>query len=341
MQNLTENPIKQTTENELRLLPLGLAAMVCFVIAVSSGSIFWYFFGSKSPFRQPPIAVALPKQSPAPETNINYETNIPLPSSQTDGNQSTVAITATPEAIPPKEPESPVLPAPAGELPVESGVIVLGGGETKLPWQRKFVDSFAIAETEVTNAQYREFIDSTNAKFKLPVGKDDEPVTGVSWSEAKAYCDWLSKKLEVEVRLPTEAEWELAARGKEGFKYPWGNEWQDDAAACKENKGKVQAVKTYPKGKSPFGAYDMVGNVWEWTADPGRDAAGKIAKYMGDDPAYKNETVYVIKGGAAIEGKANNFAQARISMPLSFSSPDVGFRYVVLREKPVQNNDNQ
>lgn len=340
---------KQKSENDLRFLPLAIAAFICFIIAVSSGYGVWYFLGSKSPRNlRANISINEGKPTPSTEIAITAETPAatvsPAISNAAENNQSSANPSESPlvqiEPSPnPEKTEEVLLLAPAGELPVAGGEVVLGGGETKLPLKRENVDSFAIAETEVTNKQFREFIETTKAKIKLPIGDDDEPITNVSWNEAKAYCRWLSQKINAEVRLPTEAEWELAARGEKGLKYPWGDQWQDDGADCKENNGKVKPVKSHPNGKSPFGAYDMVGNVWEWTIDAGRDEFGKIAKYKGADSAFANETVYVIKGGAAVEAKINNTAQARISVPANFKSPDIGFRYVVLREKLLQSSN--
>ena len=359
MQQLSEKPTKQKSGNDLRILPLGVAGLICFVIGVSSGSLTWYFLGSNSPRRnQPPIVATAHLKPESSPTSTGGNTPValggsqvaavaePAPSPQTvDNNQPTPsapAIEPSPETN--SSPPQPVtndssLIAPTGEVPVEGGEVVLGGGETKLPLRRESVESFAVAETEVTNQQFREFVEDTKAKINVPVGNDDEPVTNISWYEARKYCEWLSKKIGAEVRLPTEAEWELAAGGKQNWKYPWGNQWQDDKAACKENNGKVRPVKSYPNGKSPFGAYDMIGNVWEWTVDAGRDQLGRITKYKGGDTAFTNETLYVVKGGAAIEAKANNNVQTKINMPSNFRSPDIGFRYVILRNKPVQNEN--
>lgn len=324
MEQLPENFTRKQEQNDLRLLPLAVAAMTCFVIAVTSGYIIWYIFGSKSPLRRQATAAVVPAvQTVSPKAEEN-KSNV-LPQTETPGQPA-------PETNQPNEPEK-LVNAPAGELIINSGEVVLGGGDTGRPLKRQYVNSFLIAETEVTNAQFREFIEVTESKIKLPVGKDDEPVTNISWTEAKAYCDWLSRKLGAEVRLPTEAEWELAARGGEGYKYPWGNQWRDDAAVSKETNGKVQAVKSFPLNKSPFGAFDMAGNVWEWTADTAVDEFGKPEKYAGEKAEYKDATLRVVKGGSATEEKKKISAQARYSVPESLRTQIIGFRYVVVRKK--------
>ncbi|NJP07148.1 MAG: formylglycine-generating enzyme family protein, partial [Chloroflexaceae bacterium] len=95
----------------------------------------------------------------------------------------------------------------------------------------------------------------------------DQPVVGVSWYEAVAYARWLSDQTGREYRLPTEAEWEKAARGSEGRIWPWGNEWRQDLANTAETGlEQTLAVGSYPDGASPYGALDMAGNAWEWCA---------------------------------------------------------------------------
>lgn len=108
--------------------------------------------------------------------------------------------------------------------------------------------------------------------FELPYYWDNarfngssQPVVGVSFYEAKAYCEWLSEKTGKKYRLPKEKEWEKAARGTDGRQYPWGNEFdQNKCNSVESDKGKTTDVTLYPQGISPFGCYDMAGNVWEW-----------------------------------------------------------------------------
>ena len=140
------------------------------------------------------------------------------------------------------------------------------------PQHTVYLDAFWIDQTEVTNAQYEVCVESgtcraaTECSLGEPTyadpSKTDHPVVCVSWQDAVDYCGWAGK------RLPTEAEWEKAARGTDGRIYPWGNEWDPDRATTQERGSRgTKPVGSYPTGASPYGALDMVGNAWEWVAD--------------------------------------------------------------------------
>ena len=108
--------------------------------------------------------------------------------------------------------------------------------------------------------------------YNLP----NHPVVAVSWYEALAFCNWLGEKLGVKVSLPTEAQWEKAARGTDGRQYPWGEKITPDHANYAETKiDATSAVGIFPKGASPYGALDMSGNVWEWCLTKWRDDYSK------------------------------------------------------------------
>ncbi len=138
--------------------------------------------------------------------------------------------------------------------------------DNEQPQHRLHLPDYYIAKTPVTNAQYAAFVQATDHrvpnywKGKQPArDKKEHPVVDIAWADAIAYCRWLG------TALPTEAEWEKAARGDDGRIYPWGNQWA--AQRCNTNaagqKG-TTPVGIFPNGASPYGCLDMVGNVWEW-----------------------------------------------------------------------------
>lgn len=153
--------------------------------------------------------------------------------------------------------------------------------------------------------------------------QDNLPVAGVTWEEASAYCQWLGK------RLPTEVEWEKAARGTEGNEYPWGNEWHKDYSNSGEGEGwesGVAPIDSYTKGVSPYGVFNMTGNVMEWTAD-------WYQQYPGNEHQSKDygEIFKVIRGGGwggMGHYAINHFNRASYRFYLRPESafPDLGLR---------------
>ena len=169
------------------------------------------------------------------------------------------------------------------------------------PQHKSVTGAFFIDVTEVTNAQYQKYCLATGAATpphwtdgQIPEGQNNFPVQRVNWYEAGAYAKWAGK------RLPTETEWEKAARGTDGRKYPWGDNWDDD-------KGNVsstapRAVSQSPAGASPYGALDMIGNVAEWTTSWWQAYPNAPTKQPNFGTQFK-----VVRGGAwssnAVQGQ--------------------------------------
>ncbi len=172
-----------------------------------------------------------------------------------------------------------------------------GGNAWEGPAHKVTVKTFLIDETEVTNEAYQQFVDATRRQAprhwvdgRYAIGDATQPVIDVNWNEAKDYCASIGK------RLPTEEEWEYAARGSEGNLYPYGNEWQPRfSSAFEDGFEKPRPVKTYPDGRSPFGIYDMAGNVQEWTASDFKAYPGST---LSEKERSDNVGRKVLRGGA-------------------------------------------
>jgi toxoflavin biosynthesis protein ToxD len=163
--------------------------------------------------------------------------------------------------------------------------------------------AFAIALTPVTNALYGAYVAATGVRPPLawrgaqpPAALHDHPVVDVNWHEALAFCAWLSAQVGgPPLRLPSEAEWERAARGEDGRSFPWGEHFAPQLANTREGaRAGTSPVGAYPAGASPVGALDMAGNVWEWTAS--LDAG---YPYLADDGREQPEATgrRIMRGG--------------------------------------------
>jgi iron(II)-dependent oxidoreductase len=185
--------------------------------------------------------------------------------------------------------EKATIQTPTAVEDVTPGEVLIPGGEYKMgdsrgkdrPIHTVRVDSFYIDKYEVTNAEYRVYLDQTGKpapKYleNVKYNGDDQPVVGVIWDEVTDYCRWAGK------RLPTEAEWELAARGRDGTLFPWGDVESIVATNTRESKeGRPLPVGSFAYGASSHGVHDMSGNVWEWCYD-------WYAKDYYKDSAYAN-----------------------------------------------------
>jgi formylglycine-generating enzyme required for sulfatase activity len=159
---------------------------------------------------------------------------------------------------------------PAGESRMGSANTEQDAQRDEQPQHMVYLDAFWIDRTEVTNAMYAKCVKAGACQAPWNSSSDtigdprfdNYPVAGMTWQRAKVYCEWAGR------RLPTEAEWEKAARGTDGRVYPWGNMPPDPQRLnYNANLGGTTEVGSYPAGASPYGALDMAGNLWEWVAD--------------------------------------------------------------------------
>jgi serine/threonine protein kinase/formylglycine-generating enzyme required for sulfatase activity len=234
----------------------------------------------------------------------------------TRGNGGRAAGDATP--TPPPTP-APIV-VPPGMAYVLGGELSVGrddGEDSEKPAHPVTVAPFFIDLTEVTNEQYQKFVDEKGHKpppvwqgNRFPVDANKVPVTDVTWEDAKAYAEWVGDGR----RLPTEEEWEFAARGTDGRVYPWGREWAAGLSNSKSDDSEKQRlieVGQFQKGASPFGLLDMSGNAWEWTATEYKEYPGGT-KY--NPPAGYNN-LKVIRGGSFASLPGDATATVRYAWP--------------------------
>jgi formylglycine-generating enzyme required for sulfatase activity len=239
--------------------------------------------------------------------------------------------------IPDPQPSPSPTPLTVSELiPIESGSFLMGrnnGPRQETPAHAVTVQGFAMDRTEVSNAEYADFVHATDyappvhwGGRKPPFGQELWPVVNVSFDDANAFAAWRSKRDGVNYRLPTEEEWEFAARnGERSDLYPWGSEWKDGAAVLKE--ATPAAVGSRESGKNRWGVFDLVGNVWEWTAS-------KVSVYSGN-PAVVPESMQdwvTIRGGCYVSDPTKSDAPVTSCMrefvPASTKTTLLGFRLV-------------
>ena len=150
---------------------------------------------------------------------------------------------------------------PAGEFTMGSN----GFSEDNTPERRITLADYYMYRYPVTVAQYRKYCEET--AYPMPYAywrcEETDPIVGVTWDEAQSYCEWAG------IRLPTEAQWEKAARGCDGLTFPWGNQFdqRSNHRLIPKNSGRTSPVGSCPSGASPYGLMDMVGNIQQWCLD--------------------------------------------------------------------------
>lgn len=318
------------------------------------------------------LAMLATAQSPGPQTTAaraSIATNMARPTPTATllpmptGASATVSATQLPTAVTSDLITSPscmsvgqtwrhprdnanMLCVPAGEFLMGSTSSDSDVDEGERPQHKVFLDAFWIDKFEVTNAQFDSCVQAgrceslgtlrskTRDRYYGNSQYDNYPVIYVSWNDAKDYCEWAGR------RLPTEAEWEKAARGTDGRRYPWGNDpiagnrlntcdsncpFQWRLTSVNDGFADTSPVGNYPAGASPYGAVDVVGNVWEWVADWYSDNYYAVS-------AYKNPTGPSSGQGRVFRGGSwSNLAQyARVAkrpaFPPDYRNDDLGIR---------------
>ncbi len=255
-------------------------------------------------------AEATPTPTPTPKT--------PTPTPTSESSSSSLKAGST--QVSPVDGMTMVY-VPEGEFTMGENDTDACGDPSVCPEHEVYLDAFWIDQTEVTNAQFVDFlneegnqregatffddgfiynhIEQIDGEWKIDRGYDDHPVIDVTWDGAKAYCEWVGR------RLPTEAEWEKAARGTEGWMYPWGNEFINFYSDYIE----TAPVGSYPGTSSPYGALNMVGNVSEWVYD-------RWDVYPGGDPEasdrFGESEYHVVRGSYSGPGFSEDGALASL-----------------------------
>jgi serine/threonine protein kinase/formylglycine-generating enzyme required for sulfatase activity len=235
---------------------------------------------------------------------------------------------------------------------IPSGGFLRGSSEenpialtSEKPQRRIYLTVYWIGKYPMTNAQYAAFTEATGRHppehwhgDRPPRGEENHPVVNVSWWDAAAYCRWLAEITGEPYRLPTEAQWEKAARGTDGRMYPWGNKWDENKCNAKRRRchrpkrGTTPVGAFSPAGDSPCGCADMAGNVMEWVSDWYKEDYYAISSISENPYGPASGAVKVLRGGSWSDGPAGVRATNRIYSSRKLTSPEIGFRCALVRK---------
>lgn len=224
---------------------------------------------------------------------------------------------------------------------IDAGAFIMGSTtySSEKPKHEVFLSEYEIGVYPITNMDYSFFLSATGhqmpehwKKGKIPSGKELHPVVYVSWEDAQAYCSWLSAATGKNYTLPSEAQWEKAARGTDGRKYPWGNRWIKGYCNSGEDGDlDTSAVGAYAKGNSVYGCRDMAGNVWEWCHDwYDEEAYQKRSEKVKDPEGPVSGSHRVLRGGAFFDDLQDVRCAYRSNLNPYARNSVVGFRIIML-----------
>ncbi|MBI4469252.1 MAG: SUMF1/EgtB/PvdO family nonheme iron enzyme [Acidobacteria bacterium] len=218
--------------------------------------------------------------------------------------------------------------APPGMILIKGGDFPMGFGGPAEPWGPEHtvrVGDFYLDTYEVTFREFKEFSDASGyraggdwLKYYSPGSNEEFPVVGVSWHDAQRFAQWKHK------RLPTEAEWEFAARGPSGYNYPWGNAWKDrlaDTFEVRGKQGRAEPVTAFPTDVSVSGIRGLAGNVSEWMADSAGSYPGNSVPLPSEDQGKR-----IVRGGSFELRKESALAYWRGAYPPDYADQSTGFR---------------
>ena len=222
---------------------------------------------------------------------------------------------------------------PAGEFFMGSDAAVdTDAADEEMPQHRVNLPEFYIGKYPVTVAQFSVCPEAFRFGWGIDIDTLFLPVTQVSWFEARAFCGWLSAMTGHAFNLPSEAQWEKAARGSDGRVYPWGGEGPNERL-CNFNSRSTTRVGQYPDGASPYGLLDMAGNVWEWTSSLWGARLDKLtfgypydATDGREDLIASDRVLRVLRGGAFDDGAGSVRCAVRERSDPHFQLGDFGFR---------------
>ncbi|MDX2227972.1 MAG: formylglycine-generating enzyme family protein [Verrucomicrobiae bacterium] len=231
-------------------------------------------------------------------------------------------------------------------ITIPSGSFMMGSNapeaaDNERPAFQVILTGYWISKYCIANIQY-ELFDPSHISKRLPGTHDDDPVVFVSWEDARKFCEWLGNLEGKKYRLPTEAEWEYAARGPKNFRYPWGDKditpglanfadarksvpWADHSMDC--GYATTAPAASFPMAASPFGIEDMAGNVWEWTCD----ALQQYKSQPCTNPMFDKGEPKALRGGSWRSKASSIRTTSRAFQPAKFFSNDIGFRVVCVR----------